>query len=42
MTLGLLLKSGKEKLKKAQIAEWELDAWFLLEYVTGCTIHAYL
>ena len=42
MTLGLLLKSGKEKLKKAQIAEWELDAWFLLEYVTGCTRHAYL
>lgn len=41
MTLGSLLKSGKEELKKAQIAEWELDAWFLLEHVTGCTRHVY-
>lgn len=42
MTLGQLLKDGREKLAGAQIAEWELDAWYLLEYVTGCTRHEYL
>lgn len=36
MTLQKLLKKGKERLQSAQIVEWELDAWYLLEYVTGC------
>lgn len=42
MTLFKLLTDGREKLRGAQIAEWELDAWYLLEYVTGCTRHEYL
>ncbi len=41
MTLQELLKKGKERLQRAQIAEWELDAWYLLEYVTGCSRSAY-
>lgn len=41
MTLQQLLADGKRKLKDAGIAEWELDAWYLLEYVTGCTRSAY-
>ena len=35
MTLQELLKSGRERLKNAGIDEWELDAWYLLEHVTG-------
>lgn len=35
MTLQELLKYGRERLKKAGIEEWELDAWYLLEHVTG-------
>ena len=35
MTLGTLLKQGREILQNAGIAEWDLDAWYLLEYVTG-------
>lgn len=41
MTLGGLLQYGKEKLGRAQIQEWDLDAWYLLEYVTGCTKNDY-
>lgn len=41
MTLGGLLKSGKERLRAAHISEWDLDAWYLLEYVTGCTKNKY-
>lgn len=37
MTLRQLLTDGKRKLKEAGIAEWDLDAWYLLEHVTGCT-----
>lgn len=37
MTLLELYKSGKEVLRAAQIEEWELDAWYLLEHVTSCT-----
>ena len=41
MTLGTLLKQGREILQNAGIAEWDLDAWYLLEYVTteGATFH---
>ena len=41
MTLGTLLKEGREILQNAGIAEWDLDAWYLLEYVTteGATFH---
>lgn len=42
MTLFQLLKEGKEKLVESNIPEWELDAWYLLEYVTGCTRNEYL
>lgn len=42
MTLGQLLAEGRRKLKAAQIGEWDLDAWYLLEHVTGCTRSAYL
>lgn len=41
MTLRQLLAEGKRKLREAGIAEWDLDAWYLLEYVTGCTRSAY-
>lgn len=35
MTFREVLNWGKEKLKNSGIAEYELDAWLLLEYVTG-------
>lgn len=41
MTLGALFRYGKETLEKAQIPDWELDAWYLLEHVTGCDRNAY-
>lgn len=37
MTLQELLRYGRRRLKEAYIAEWDLDAWYLLEYVFGCT-----
>ena len=40
MTLGTLLKQGREILQNAGIAEWDLDAWYLLEYVTGVLMEA--
>ena len=42
MTLAGLLKEGRERLKAEGIAEWELDAWYLLEYAAGCTRSGYL
>lgn len=33
MTLEQILNKGKETLKEAGIADYELDAWYLLEYV---------
>lgn len=33
MTLEEVLNKGKETLKEAGIAEYELDAWYLLEYI---------
>ena len=41
MTLAGLLKEGRERLKAEGIAEWELDAWYLLEYAAGCTRSGY-
>lgn len=35
MTIQELYKEGILRLKQARIAEAELDAWYLLEYVTG-------
>ena len=32
-----LFRSGKERLREAQIEEADLDAWYLLEFVTGIT-----
>lgn len=41
MTLGCLFREGKQRLREALIEEWELDAWYLLEHVTGCTRNEY-
>lgn len=41
MTLGMLFREGKETLRKAGVGEWELDAWYLLEEVTGITRSRY-
>lgn len=41
MTFGALLMEGKERLRAVQIEEWELDAWYLLEYVTGMSRSRY-
>ena len=41
MTLQDLFLEGKETLYEAQIQEWELDAWYLREYVTGMTRSRY-
>ena len=34
-TLEMLLREGTEILETAEIGEARLDAWLLLEYVTG-------
>lgn len=36
-----LLAWGRERLHASQIEEWSLDAWYLLEYVEGCTKNEY-
>ena len=36
-----LFRSGKERLREAKIEEADLDAWYLLEYITGVTKTAY-
>lgn len=41
MTLGCLFREGKQRLREALIEEWELDAWYLLEHVSGCTRNEY-
>jgi release factor glutamine methyltransferase len=41
MTLQQLLKWGRERLSSAGVAEWSLDAWYLLEYADGCTKNEY-
>lgn len=42
MTISELLKWGEMKLEDAQIADAEIDAWYLLEYSTGISKSAYL
>ena len=37
MTLSGLLREGREALQAAGIPEWDLDAWYLLEYAANCT-----
>lgn len=41
LTLQQIYREGKETLKRAGIAEAELDAWYLLEYVTGISRASY-
>ena len=41
MTIRQVLAEGRKKLREAQIPDWELDAWYLLEYVTGYTRNDY-
>lgn len=41
MTLRELLKDGERKLQEAQIPEASIDAWYLLEYVTGMNKQQY-
>ncbi|HJB86309.1 MAG TPA: peptide chain release factor N(5)-glutamine methyltransferase [Candidatus Dorea faecigallinarum] len=41
MTLQQIYREGKETLERAGIAEAELDAWYLLEYVTGISRASY-
>ena len=41
MTLSGLLREGRERLKSAGIPEWDLDAWYLLEYAADCTRNEY-
>lgn len=38
-TLEMLLREGTEILETAEIGEARLDAWLLLEYITGKTGH---
>ena len=41
MTLEYLLKEGTKVLEQNEIQEARLDAWLLLEYVTGVRTGAY-
>ena len=41
MTLSGLLREGREALQAARIPEWDLDAWYLLEYAAHCTRNEY-
>lgn len=41
-TLGELLSLASRQLKNAGVAEYDLDAWILLEYVTGISRAGYL
>lgn len=40
-TLQQLLQEGRQILKESGIAEWELDGWYLLEHVTGCSRNSF-
>jgi len=42
MTIRQVLAEGRKRLREAQIPDWELDAWYLLEHVTGYTRNDYL
>lgn len=41
MTLSGLLREGRGALQAAGIPEWDLDAWYLLEYAAHCTKNEY-
>lgn len=41
MTLREVCEAGKEELRQAEIPDADLDAWYLLEYVTGITRTVY-
>ena len=41
MTLSGLLREGRGALQAAGIPEWDLDAWYLLEYAAHCTRNEY-
>ena len=41
LTLQQINREGKETLERAGIAEAGLDAWYLLEYVTGISRASY-
>ena len=41
LTLQQIYREGKETLERAGIAEAGLDAWYLLEYVTGISRASY-
>ena len=41
MTLSGLLREGREALQAEGIPEWDLDAWYLLEYAAHCTRNEY-
>lgn len=41
LTLQQIYREGKKTLERAGIAEAELDAWYLLEYVTGISRASY-
>lgn len=41
MTLREACEAGKEELRQAEIPDADLDAWYLLEYVTGITRTVY-
>ena len=41
MTLKEAYEYGQEQLKEAEIEEAELDAWYLLEHVTGISRAVY-
>lgn len=42
LTLQNLYREGQQILKEQQIVEYQIDAWYLLEYITGITKASYL
>ena len=41
LTLQTLYREGQIQLKDSGIEEYQLDAWYLLEYVTGISKASY-
>ena len=41
LTLQTLYREGQIRLKDSGIEEYQLDAWYLLEYVTGISKASY-
>lgn len=40
-TIQMLYRDGQQRLKEAGIREYQLDAWYLLEYITGISKASY-